>query len=87
MSGLITDDPENIDPNAIYKVVYLGDGLYAKYDGFQVYLMADSHENQADIIALDSRAILMFERYLQEIKYLKEALSNGRRETDNKNGS
>lgn len=32
---------------------YLGDGLYASYDGYQICLKANSHSNPTDTVYLD----------------------------------
>lgn len=31
-------------------ITYLGDGLYVKYDGYQIYLMANSPYNPTDTV-------------------------------------
>lgn len=35
------------------KVEYLGDGVYAEFDGFGVWLLANSHTNPTDRIYLE----------------------------------
>ena len=32
---------------------YLGDGLYAKFDGYQIMLLANDPENPSDVVYLD----------------------------------
>jgi hypothetical protein len=47
---------------------YLGDGLYASFDGYQVWLRAprehDDHE-----IALEPSVLDAFDKYIRELKY------------------
>ena len=45
---------------------YLGDGVYASYDGFQVWLAANHHENK--VIALEPVVILALERYIKVLR-------------------
>lgn len=47
------------------KVEYLGDGLYVKDDGYQIYLMANSHINPTDVVALDHHVLAAFLRWLE----------------------
>ena len=35
------------------KTVYLGDGVYAKFDGYGVWLLANSHEYPTDEIYIE----------------------------------
>ena len=47
---------------------YLGDGVYAKYDGYQIELMANDHMNPTDRIYLDSSTLTSFLKFIDEIK-------------------
>ena len=44
---------------------YLGDGVYASYDGFQVWLAANHHENK--VIALEPVVWVALQRYVAEL--------------------
>jgi hypothetical protein len=46
---------------------YLGDGVYASFDGWQIWLAANHHEN--NVIALDPD---VFEQLIQYSKTLKK---------------
>ena len=53
----------------LYK--YLGDGVYASFDGYAVVLAVGNHEN--DVIALDPYVIRALFRYVDRVKlHLKE---------------
>lgn len=49
------------------KPVYLGDGLYARFDGYQIYLMANSHEHPTDTVALDGHTLSAFLKYVERL--------------------
>jgi len=51
----------------IGKVEYLGDGLYAKFDGYQVWLLANSATTPTDKVALDNHTLDMFMEYLDRL--------------------
>jgi hypothetical protein len=51
----------------IDKVEYLGDGLYAKFDGYQVWLLANSATSPTDKVALDNHTLDSFKRYLDRL--------------------
>jgi hypothetical protein len=57
-----------------YKTVYLGDGLYAKWDGYQIYLMANSHTSPTDTVALDQHTLRAFQAYVARLTELNNAL-------------
>jgi hypothetical protein len=46
---------------------YLGDGVYASFDGFQIWLAANHHENK--VVALEPQ---VFKRLCEYAKMLKE---------------
>ncbi len=45
---------------------YLGDGVYASFDGFQVWLAVNHHEHR--VVALDPAVMLRLEDYWIRIK-------------------
>ena len=54
---------------------YLGDGVYASHDGFQIWLAANHHANR--VIALEPsvmRALIEYNDYINE---LRKAVDNG----------
>ena len=52
-------------PDSIKDAAYLGDGLYAKYDGYQVWLLASDGETVTDRVALDPDTLASFHEFLQ----------------------
>jgi hypothetical protein len=44
---------------------YLGDGVYASFDGYQIWLAANHHENR--VIALDPHVLEALLKYAQRI--------------------
>lgn len=48
---------------------YLGDGVYASFDGFQIWLAANHHENK--VVALDPNVVVMLMRYVERVYDLK----------------
>jgi hypothetical protein len=36
---------------------YLGDGVYARYDGYSITLLANSHEEPTDVIDLEPNVL------------------------------
>ena len=51
--------------------VYLGDALYASFDGYQIWLHLNSHESTA-LIALEPRVMEALSRYAATIKELRQ---------------
>lgn len=49
------------------KPVHLGGGLYAKFDGYQIYLMANSHIHPTDTVALDGHTLAAFLKYVERL--------------------
>lgn len=47
---------------------YLGDGVYVSFDGYQLWLAANHHENR--VIALEPAVLLGLIKYAQEIGIL-----------------
>lgn len=48
--------------------VYLGDGLYADFDGYQVRLYATNYVEQVSEVFLDSDVLTKFLKYIDELK-------------------
>ena len=53
---------------------YLGDGLYASYDGFQIRLYAERGNGTHEVF-LDPSTLAAFERFVSELR--KEQTPNG----------
>jgi hypothetical protein len=51
----------------INKVTHLGDGLYVKFDGYSVDLMANSHSNPTDRVCFEPRVLGAFIAYVEEL--------------------
>lgn len=45
--------------------VYLGDGVYASFDGFQIWLAVNHHENK--VVALDPNVMDMLVHYANRV--------------------
>ena len=45
--------------------VYLGDAVYASFDGYQVWLAANHHENK--VVALEPQVLLGVVRYAEHL--------------------
>lgn len=45
---------------------YLGDGVYASYDGYHVWLAVNDHQNR--VVALEPEVIEALFKYIQSIK-------------------
>lgn len=50
---------------------YLGDGVYASFDGFQIWLAVNHHEN--NVVALEPRVMESLLRYAELVWGRKEA--------------
>ena len=48
-------------------VVYLGDGLYVSYDGYQFKLMANSHSMPTDVVYLDHYTVNAFVSFVKRV--------------------
>ena len=48
----------------VNKPVYLGDGLYVNYDGYQVALMANSHSEPTAVVYLEPGTLEAFREYI-----------------------
>jgi len=45
---------------------YLGDGVYAKYDGFGVWLLANDHLNPTDKVYLEPSVLEALNRFINQ---------------------
>lgn len=61
---------------------YLGDGVYASYDGYQIWLAANHHENK--VVALEPSVVRAFVRYFE---WLHAELIQLNKEVDKGNGN
>ena len=68
MSG--ADDKAPLVPDE-----YLGDGVYASFDGYHIWLAANHHENK--VIALEPQVFAALERYRYRVT---EAMKASRKE-------
>ena len=50
---------------------YLGDGVYASFDGWQIWLAVNHHENVQ--LALDQQTLAALLRYAEKVWGTKEA--------------
>lgn len=50
------------------KKVYLGDGLYANFDGYQVALTAENGICVTNVVYLDPQVARAFEQYLKQLR-------------------
>lgn len=62
------------NPIELNKVEYLGDGLYILFDGYQIWLMANSHIEPTDKVALD---LHVYHAFLKWSKRLDETILKG----------
>ena len=51
------------------KDAYLGDGVYASFDGYQIWLAANHQENK--VVALEPNVISMLIKYIEQIYQFK----------------
>jgi len=47
---------------------YLGDGVYAKHDGFGVWLLANDHLNPTDKVYLEPSVLTALNRFIKQIE-------------------
>lgn len=55
------------------KEIYLGDGLYASYDGFQVMLRAPTTEEDR-VVYLEPGVVRALQRYLEDLEQSQKSL-------------
>jgi hypothetical protein len=51
---------------------YLGDGVYAQHDGYQVWLTTEDGYRTTNAIALDDSTLGMFLRYIDKLRSREE---------------
>ncbi len=51
---------------------YLGDGVYAGHDGYQIWLHANSHDQPTDRIALEPAVMAALIRYAKHLRDKRE---------------
>ena len=51
------------------KDVYLGDGVYASFDGYQIWLAVNHHDNK--VVALDPDVFAKLCKYAEPMKEMK----------------
>lgn len=49
-----------------WKRTYLGDGLYAEYDGYQFMLAANNGIQDTNVVYIDPRVLVAFMNYVQK---------------------
>ena len=49
---------------------YLGDGVYASFDGYQIWLATNHHENR--VIAVEPEVLLRLIEYAQKLGVLRK---------------
>jgi len=47
---------------------YLGDGVYAIYDGYGIWLHANDHKNPTDRIYLEPQVMEVLDRFRKEVE-------------------
>lgn len=52
----------------INEKIYLGDGLYANFDGYQIVLSAENGIYAHDTVYLDPFVLAKFLKYIEELK-------------------
>jgi hypothetical protein len=55
-----------MDENEPYPSTYLGDGVYASHDGYQIWLAVNHHEN--NVVALEPRVLAHLVQYAESLK-------------------
>ena len=46
--------------------MYLGDGLYGSYDGYNIKLMANSHDHPTDVVTLEPAVLTTFKDWIDK---------------------
>ena len=47
---------------------YLGDGVYAQYDGCGIWLLANDHKHPTDRVYLEPEVLAALNRFLERVK-------------------
>ena len=58
------------DPDREYPASYLGDGVYAIYDGFGIWLHTSDHNNPTDKVYMEPTVITALNQFVEDIKKL-----------------
>jgi len=56
---------------------YVGDGVYAIFDGFGIWLHANHHENPTDRIYLEPNVMTQLIQFSKDIDNYKKEITNG----------
>jgi hypothetical protein len=51
--------------------IYLGDGVYAENDGYQIWLRVNDYHNPTDVVALDPEVLSRLISYAVKIGMIK----------------
>jgi len=62
-----------MEPTKDPKDTYLGDGLYASYDGYQIELYAYDGISKTNIVFLEPAVLQAFEEYVEKLRSTIEA--------------
>jgi hypothetical protein len=57
----MTDTPSATCPSPLPAPAYLGDGVYASFDGYRIWLSVNHHTN--DVVALEPQVFYALVRY------------------------
>lgn len=49
----------------VYNLIYLGEGIYAMFDGFGIMLMTNSHERLVDTIYLEPQVLRALNQWVE----------------------
>jgi hypothetical protein len=60
----------------INKFEYIGDGVYAMFDGYGIVLHANHHEHPTDKIYLEPQVCESLSHFVDQVKKMKEAHMN-----------
>jgi len=55
-----------MDENEPYPSTYLGDGVYASFDNYSVWLAVNHHEN--NVVALEPGVVANLIKYIESLK-------------------
>lgn len=53
--------------------IYLGDGLYAEFDGYHIVLKANSHTEPTDIVYIDPHVWASLKKFVEQAYAEKRA--------------
>jgi hypothetical protein len=66
MSDPVTDTQDTADQPPTQPATYLGDAVYASFDGYHIWLHLDDHRSRG-LIALDPLVFEALKRYAQRV--------------------